>query len=50
MTVVVDHDVPSMEVRHQKGGSIDPQRNASKSAVMLTVKNGRSLFFESVTP
>lgn len=30
--------------------TIDEKRNSAKAAVMLTVKNGRSLFFESVTP
>ena len=30
--------------------TIDETRNSAKAAVMLTVKNGRSLFFESVTP
>ena len=30
--------------------TIDAQRNSEKAAVMLTVKNGKSQFFESVTP
>ncbi|MSU68837.1 MAG: ABC transporter substrate-binding protein [Opitutaceae bacterium] len=30
--------------------TIDEKRNSAKAAVMLTVKNGRSVFFESVTP
>ncbi len=30
--------------------TIDEKRNSANAAVMLTVKNGRSLFFESVTP
>ncbi|MCX6956652.1 MAG: ABC transporter substrate-binding protein [Verrucomicrobia bacterium] len=30
--------------------TIDEKRNSAKAAVMLTVKNGRSQFFESVTP
>jgi branched-chain amino acid transport system substrate-binding protein len=30
--------------------TLDEKRNSAKAAVMLTVKNGRSLFFESVTP
>ncbi len=30
--------------------TIDELRNSSKAAVMLTVKNGRSEFFEAVTP
>ncbi|MSU47515.1 MAG: ABC transporter substrate-binding protein [Opitutus sp.] len=30
--------------------TIDEKRNSAKAAVMLTVKNGRSQFFEAVTP
>jgi branched-chain amino acid transport system substrate-binding protein len=30
--------------------TIDEKRNSAKAAVMLTVKNGRSVFFEAVTP
>jgi branched-chain amino acid transport system substrate-binding protein len=30
--------------------TIDAKRNSAKAAVMLTVKNGRTQFFESVTP
>jgi branched-chain amino acid transport system substrate-binding protein len=30
--------------------TIDARRNSSKAAVMLTVKNGRTEFFEAVTP
>jgi branched-chain amino acid transport system substrate-binding protein len=30
--------------------TIDEKRNSSKAAVMLVVKNGRTTFFESVTP
>ena len=30
--------------------TIDAQRNASKSAVMLTVKNGKVAFVESIDP
>jgi branched-chain amino acid transport system substrate-binding protein len=30
--------------------TIDEKRNSAKAAVMLTVKNGHSQFFEAVTP
>ena len=30
--------------------TIDAKRNSAKAAVMLTVKNGRTTFFEAVTP
>jgi branched-chain amino acid transport system substrate-binding protein len=30
--------------------TIDEKRNSAKAAVMLAVKNGRSVFFEAVTP
>jgi hypothetical protein len=30
--------------------TIDEKRNSSKAAVMLQVKNGKTEFFEAVTP